>query len=108
MAQLGEYASAVNLGRIVKLTRYALQSGQVDDHRVADTPETQDHQRRIDPRGIVQPGRRMLYTQLAQPKVDPAGLGVDHRAPDKNGRHKRDDKGKIEQRAKERLGDQVL
>ena len=99
-AQPLQRAGAVELGRLVEVARNVEQRGEEDDHRVADAPEPEQHERRLRPRRRLEP-QRAGDAEPAQHRVHRAGRRVEDVGEAERRRHRRRERRQVEDRAEE-------
>ena len=99
-AQALERAGAVELGRLVEVLGHVEHGGEEDDHRVADAPEREQHERGLGPRRVVEP-QRPVDAGLAEQRVDRPGGGIEQVDEAERRGDRRDQRGQVEDGAEE-------
>ena len=86
--------------RLVEVARNVEQRGEEDDHRVADAPEPEQHERRLRPRRRLEP-QRAGDPEPAQDRVHRPRRRIEDVGEAERRRHRRRERGQVEDRAEE-------
>lgn len=99
----------IHFRRIIQRGGHPLQTGQEDEHGVANAPDAHDDVGGIDPGHAVGPGGQHLFGDAhgQQGPVNPTGFRIEHTTPEEDSGHEGHDVGHVEGGTEEHRPSQV-